>query len=380
MYADDNRREVAWRLHHLQATEAEARGQPHYALSDFHRAARPGVADWVGAFVTAGIGLDEKVREFEARHDDYGAIMLKAPRTAWPRRARRAHARAVRASSGATPTNASRTTTWSGEISWIRPAPGYPACPTTPRRPRWEDARRRAQHHPADRGLARCTWTAAVSGWYFAPESTYRGWQGGGRTRVADYARRRASPSPEAERWLAPVIGWAGGGGRGLTRVRRFATHAQGAATEAVRECVTPTTEPEAIRPRCRCSSQSPGRRPRRGCRPTIACSCGSPGGRSRRRRRRCRSPWRVSFAVSALCPGPESGADRDRAAAEVQRVEIDRRIGVPPIFLLPETTCVITPPAWRRARRAGADQMSDASLARIRLPTCRCLRRTPLT
>ena len=60
-----------------QAPIADA--QPNRSLADFVAPAESGVADHVGAFaVTAGLGADELVRAFEADHDDYQAIMVKA--------------------------------------------------------------------------------------------------------------------------------------------------------------------------------------------------------------------------------------------------------------------------------------------------------------
>jgi len=79
VYADESRRETLYRLHHLRSRSPSPPGKPHYALADFVAPRDCGVQDWIGAFaVTAGTGLDDKVREFEARHDDYGSIMLKA--------------------------------------------------------------------------------------------------------------------------------------------------------------------------------------------------------------------------------------------------------------------------------------------------------------
>ena len=51
--------------------------------------------------------------------------------------------------------------------------------------------------------------TAAVSGWYFShPEARY--FQVGriDPDQVADYARRKGMSLAEAERWLAPLIGY----------------------------------------------------------------------------------------------------------------------------------------------------------------------------
>jgi 5-methyltetrahydrofolate--homocysteine methyltransferase len=93
----------------------------------------------------------------------------------------------------------------------IRPAPGYPACPDhTEKASLWRllDPERNAgivltesyAMHPA----------AAVSGWYFShPDSSYFGVGAIDRDQVVDYARRKGMGLAEAERWLAPLIGYA---------------------------------------------------------------------------------------------------------------------------------------------------------------------------
>ena len=213
VYADESRSDVAWRLHHLRQQKAKPSGQPHYALSDFVAPRESGVADWVGAFaVTAGIGLDEKVREFEARHDDYGAIMLKALADRLAEAlAERMHERARREFWGYAPEERFTSDDLVREkYRGIRPAPGYPACPDhTEKGTLWQmlDVERNAgirltesyAMHPA----------AAVSGWYFShPESTYFAVGKIDADQVADYARRKGITLAEAARWLAPSIGY----------------------------------------------------------------------------------------------------------------------------------------------------------------------------
>ena len=213
VYADESRAQVTYRLHHLRQQKPKPAGQPHYALADFIAPRDSGVRDWIGAFaVTAGIGLDEKVREFEARHDDYSSIMLKALADRLAEAlAERMHERARREFWGYAPDER-----FTGdqlvreEYRGIRPAPGYPACPDhTEKATLWRmlDVERTAgirltesfAMHP----------TAAVSGWYFAhPEARY--FQVGriDADQVADYAGRKGMTVAEAERWLAPLIGY----------------------------------------------------------------------------------------------------------------------------------------------------------------------------
>ena len=213
VYADESRRDVAYRLHHLRQQKTKPAGQPHFALSDFVAPKDSGMKDWVGAFaVTTGIGLDAKVREFEGRHDDYGAIMLKALSDRLAEAlAERMHERARREFWGyAADERFINDELIREKYRGIRPAPGYPACPDhTEKATLWRmlDAERNTgirltesyAMHP----------TAAVSGWYFShPEATYFAVGKIDSDQVADYARRKGMTIAEAERWLAPVIGY----------------------------------------------------------------------------------------------------------------------------------------------------------------------------
>ena len=79
IYTDDTRREIASDFHTIRQQIAKRSGQPNFALADFVAPADTGIEDYIGAFaVTAGIGIDEHVARFEASHDDYNSILLKA--------------------------------------------------------------------------------------------------------------------------------------------------------------------------------------------------------------------------------------------------------------------------------------------------------------
>ncbi|MGR9014544.1 MAG: vitamin B12 dependent-methionine synthase activation domain-containing protein, partial [Gammaproteobacteria bacterium] len=79
VYTDDTRTEKKETLHHLRQQNVKAPGRPNYCLSDFIAPIDSGKADYIGAFaVTTGIGIEQKLQEFEQDNDDYSAIMLKA--------------------------------------------------------------------------------------------------------------------------------------------------------------------------------------------------------------------------------------------------------------------------------------------------------------
>jgi len=171
-----------------------------------------GVADYIGAFaVTAGIGIEKKLSEFEKRHDDYNAIMLKAIADRLAEAfAELLHKRVRREFWGyARDEGLDHAALIAEQYRGIRPAPGYPACPDhTEKGPLFEllGAERVGMRltesyamHPA----------AAVSGFYFShPASQYFAVGKVGRDQLEDYARRKGLAVGEAERWLASNLAY----------------------------------------------------------------------------------------------------------------------------------------------------------------------------
>jgi 5-methyltetrahydrofolate--homocysteine methyltransferase len=219
LYTDETRSHKAFELHMLRqqmfrsAPKDGGQGNPNISLADYVAPADSGKRDWIGAFaVTAGIGIDEHVARFEADHDDYSAIMLKALAD------RLAEAFAERLH------QLVRTHLWryrpdeqldndaliAEQYTGIRPAPGYPACPDhTEKGTLWEIL------EPDERiGLTLTESfammpTAAVSGWYFShPSSRYFGIGRIQKDQVEDYAARKGMTLEQAERWLSPVLGY----------------------------------------------------------------------------------------------------------------------------------------------------------------------------
>ncbi|MGD8583029.1 MAG: methionine synthase, partial [Gammaproteobacteria bacterium] len=79
VFADESREEVVTVLHHLRQQLAKPPERPNWCLSDFIAPVETEVRDYIGAFaVTTGIGIEEHLQQFEAAHDDYSSIMLKA--------------------------------------------------------------------------------------------------------------------------------------------------------------------------------------------------------------------------------------------------------------------------------------------------------------
>ena len=198
--------------HNLRQQNQKPTGRANQCLADFIAPKESGVPDWIGAFAVAVGGLEAKLAQFEAGHDDYSAIMLKvlADRLA-EAFAEHLHERVRREFWGYAPDEQ-----LSGEAliaegyRGIRPAPGYPACP--------DHTEKRALF-----GLLQAETNAgitltesfamlpasAVSGFYLShPDSAYFAVGKIGRDQVEDYARRKGISVEEAEKWLAPYLAY----------------------------------------------------------------------------------------------------------------------------------------------------------------------------
>ncbi len=199
--------------HNLRQQNHKPTGRANLCLADFIAPRESGVEDWIGAFaVTAGGRIDEKVAEFEAKHDDYNAIMLKvlADRLA-EAFAEHLHARVRREFWGyAADEKLDNDDLVAEKYRGIRPAPGYPACPDHTEK----GALFALLEAEKNTGMTLTESYAmlpasSVSGFYFShPESAYFAVGKLGEDQVADYAKRKGMSKDEAERWLAPYLAW----------------------------------------------------------------------------------------------------------------------------------------------------------------------------
>ena len=213
LYASDERAEMLSTVHTLrQQTNAE-RERENLALADFVAPRDFGVADYLGGFaVTAGTGIEEHVARFEAEHDDYRAIMLKALADRLAEAlAERMHERVRRELWGYAPDEDLDNDALIAEAyQGIRPAPGYPACPDhTEKRTLFDLLSAEANAEITLTESFAMSPGASVSGWYFShPEARYFGVGRIERDQVEDYALRKGWSVDEAERWLAPNLNY----------------------------------------------------------------------------------------------------------------------------------------------------------------------------
>jgi 5-methyltetrahydrofolate--homocysteine methyltransferase len=214
IYSDAGRGERQSTFRFLRQQVRKPTGRPNRCLADFVAPYASGREDYLGGFaVTAGIGIEERVKAFEQDHDDYSAILLKALADRLAEAfAEYLHLKVRREHWGYAPGEGlDNAALIREEYKGIRPAPGYPACPEhTEKGTLWQllDVERRAgiqltEHY--------AMWpAAAVSGLYFShPNSHYFAVGRIDRDQAADYARRKGLGLPEAERWLAPNLAYS---------------------------------------------------------------------------------------------------------------------------------------------------------------------------
>ena len=214
IYADERRSQVLmrWCPLRLQTERPVVDGvkRANRSLADF--IAPKGVRDdYIGLFaVTAGLGIEKREKQFEADHDDYNAIMLKALADRLAEAfAERLHQRVRTDLWGYAPDEALDTPALIAEqYRGIRPAPGYPACP--------DHSVKRAMFElldGADIGMGltesmAMTPAASVSGFYLAhPEASYFNVGRIGEDQLEDWAARLAIDASLARRLLAPALG-----------------------------------------------------------------------------------------------------------------------------------------------------------------------------
>jgi len=216
---DETRQQEVSRFHFLRQQKRKRDADATmFCLADFVAPENGNGAvaqDHLGLFaVTTGLGADERTRQFEAEHDDYSSIMVKALADRFAEAlAEKIHEQARQDwgyghDEDLTPAQLIRE-----GYRGIRPAPGYPACPDHTEK----ETLFQVLEAPSRTGI-RLTESfamlpaASVSGMYFQhPESRYFSIGPVGRDQVTDYAKRKGMEQRVAERWLGPSLGYQSG-------------------------------------------------------------------------------------------------------------------------------------------------------------------------
>jgi 5-methyltetrahydrofolate--homocysteine methyltransferase len=213
VYEDESRQKSVLRLCQMRQQRGKPSGMAQDCLADFIAPAGSGIRDYIGAFaVTAGIGIDEHVRRFEADQDDYSSIILKALADRLAEAlAEYLHLKVRKEFWAYTPDERlSNRALIEEKYRGIRPAPGYPACPDhSEKASLWQLLDAEASIGLRLTESYAMVPTAAVSGFYFShPDSHYFSVGQVGRDQVESLAVRKRLSMAEMEKWLSPILGY----------------------------------------------------------------------------------------------------------------------------------------------------------------------------
>ena len=200
-------------LHQLRQQSKKAAAALNISLADFIAPKETGKTDYIGGFVvTTGHGIEQHIERFEADHDDYNAIMIKAFADRLAEAfAELMHEKVRKEYWGyAADENLDNEELIKETYKGIRPAPGYPACPNHTLKTelfRLLDAEKLTGVTLTDT-LAMYP-TAAVSGMYFAnPQSKYFGVGKIDKDQVQAYADASNLSFEEAEKWVSSSLNY----------------------------------------------------------------------------------------------------------------------------------------------------------------------------
>jgi len=213
VYEDESRERILTSFHFLRKQGKQPKGKFNESLADFVAPVASGRPDFLGAFAcTAGLGIDERVAGFEADHDDYSAIMLKAIADRLAEALAEWLHQQIRLDywGYATDEQLSNEELIREGYIGIRPALGYPACPDHSEKDTlWELLQAREKTGIWLTESRAMVPTASVSGLYFShPQSRYFAVGKVDREQMTDYARRKGMQREEVERGLSPNLAY----------------------------------------------------------------------------------------------------------------------------------------------------------------------------
>ncbi|OGU41612.1 MAG: methionine synthase [Ignavibacteria bacterium GWB2_35_12] len=213
LYTDENRKGILTIFHTLRQQSSKADKTYNSALSDYVAPKDSGFVDYIGAFaITAGIGVDELVAEYQSQNDDYSAIMVKVLADRLAEAGAEYLHDIVRKDFWGYETNDSISLDelFKEKYRGIRPAPGYPSLPDH------SEKKLLFELLDAEDNLG-ITLTetymmqpaASVCGLYFAhPEAKYFPVGKIGKDQVLDYKRRKGLSTEQVEKWLSSILGY----------------------------------------------------------------------------------------------------------------------------------------------------------------------------
>lgn len=213
VYSDEERKGIKTIFHSIRQQTKKSKDIPNISLADFVAPIDSNKKDFIGAFaVTAGIGIEKLIEQFEKEHDDYNSIMIKAVADRLAEAfAELLHEKVRREIWGyASDEKLTNDELIKEKYSGIRPAPGYPAQPDhtekielfkliDPEKKTGISLTENLAMYPA----------ASVCGLFFANQNAKYFTTGKiGKDQVEDYHKRKGMSLKETERWLRPVLNY----------------------------------------------------------------------------------------------------------------------------------------------------------------------------
>ena len=208
---DVQTKEVLHRQITLRQQTKKVAGQANMALADFIAPKISGLQDYIGAFVvTAGLGIEHYISDFDAKQDDYNSIMIKALADRLAEAfAEYLHAHVRKETWGYAPQeNLENQALIAEKYRGIRPAPGYPACPDHLEKLGIFSLLDATKQIGVTLTESLAMWpAAAVSGWYFAhPDAKYFGLGKITQEQLEDVAKRKGENAADIERWYSSIL------------------------------------------------------------------------------------------------------------------------------------------------------------------------------
>ena len=208
--AVENKEEI-YKFLTLRQQSKKSEGKPNIALSDFIAPKTSGKQDYMGCFcVSTGFGTAELAAQFEAEHDDYNSIMIKALADRLAEAFAEYLHKEVRTKhwNYTNDENLSNDDLIKENYKGIRPAPGYPACPDHIEKTTIWKLLNVEENIGVKLTESLAMWPAAsVSGYYLGnPEAKYFGLGKIKEDQIEDYSKRRNISNEEATKWLSPNI------------------------------------------------------------------------------------------------------------------------------------------------------------------------------
>jgi len=213
LYEDEKKTKEIHRFHFLRQQMSRSNKRANHSLADFVAPVKEDIPDYMGSFVvTGGLGIEDRLADFERTHDDYSSILLKALADRFAEATAEYMHEYVRKElwGYASAESFNNDQLIKEAYQGIRPAPGYPACPDHSEKPGLFQLLQATNRIGVSLTEAHAMLPAAsVSGYYFAhPDARYFGVGKVAKDQVEDYAKRKGISLLEAERSLASNLGY----------------------------------------------------------------------------------------------------------------------------------------------------------------------------